>query len=120
MHSLILLSLLGADQTGSVCLQRAQWEVPKGSQTSEAQAPAPVKKFSARLDERDAIDLSASATQVDGLALEGKHKLRIYADGKLRETFFLLFTGRSSRLTLRHDGFYGSWSLDPSKVSDCR
>ena len=107
--------MFGAADTGSVCLLKATWEVPKGAMTTEQAAPSAVKKFTVRIDEGEPIDVSAGAARVDGLSLEGKHQVRVFADGKPAETFFFSFKGRSPRLTLRHDGFYGSWSLVDSR-----
>jgi hypothetical protein len=115
MPWLLLSSLLAAEPTGSVCLLRATWEVPKGALASEASTPPAVKKFSARIDDGEDLDLSAGPGRVDGLALEGKHRMRIFADGKPRETFFFTFKGRGPRLTLRYRGFYDSWSLETAR-----
>ena len=115
MPLLLLISLLGAADTGSVCLLRARWEVPTGAMTPEQAAPSPVKKFTVRIDEREPLDVSGSACRADGLTLEGQHRVRVYADGRLVESFLFTFQGRGSRLTLRHDGFYGSRSLTDSR-----
>lgn len=115
MHLLLLALLLTAEDTGSVCLLRAGWEVPKGAMESEATAPGAVTKFTVRIDDADPIDVSAIKGRVDGLSLTQKHKVRVYGDGRLRETFFFTFKGRSQRLTLRYHAFYGSWSLDDAK-----
>jgi hypothetical protein len=123
VRSIALLCLLAttalADETGTVCLSRATWSVPRGVLTPGAAPPPRVKKYEVRIDDGEAIDVTTRSSRVDGLALTGKHRVQISADGKVIETFFFTFAERGPKLVLNHHDFYGSWSLDVAK-RDCR
>lgn len=118
MRALLLLPVLAtvvrAEETGSVCLLKASWEDPKGARASEQPPARPVKTFTVQVDDLAPLDVTASAQRVDGLALGGKHRMRVFADGKPLEGFSFTFA-RGPRLTLRHHAFYASWSLDVSQ-----
>ncbi|MFO0598189.1 MAG: hypothetical protein U0228_22995 [Myxococcaceae bacterium] len=116
--SLLLLFVLAtpafAGETGTVCLRVATWSFPKGASMPGA-TPHPIKRFTVQVDEGEAHDVTERAWLLEGLALEGKHTVRVRGDGTLRETFFFTFKDRGPTLELTYVGFYDSWRLGAAK-----
>jgi hypothetical protein len=61
-----------------VCLLKASWEEPKGARTTEQPTAKAVKTLTVQVDDLAPLDVTVSA-RVDGLALSGKHRIRVFA-----------------------------------------
>ena len=108
-------ALADAPSTGALCLAPAP--TPNSGQRSLAnpEGGLPAITYSIQVDGRAPIELSrVDAKWIGGLALEGRHRVVIRADGKRIESFRFTFADRSSKeLCLFMKSLYRTWILWP-------
>lgn len=112
---LLLLSARAWAEAGTLCLARATWADPKGAQPLGGRPPTPVRRFSVQVDDDAPVDVSEAPAVVEGLSRDARHRVRVFGDGLLRETFFFRFEGPALRLAYKP--LYDSWWLRP--VTGC-
>jgi len=108
-------AIADAPGTGGLCLAPAPTPTPGKPSLANPEGGLPDVTYSIQVDQDAPIELSRSeAKWVRGLAIEGRHRLLIRADGKDIESFHFTFADRrSNELCLFMKSLYRTWILSP-------